>query len=118
MAVASFLNTLFANSEIPAWLSLLAVTFIFFYLRKDIKTIKENLTNHVTDTNKKIANFDNRFDKIDSKIDLKIDQLRTEINAKFDSHLSQILSVLGFIKKNESDSKKILKVHGGLSSLG
>lgn len=104
--MANLFTTLFTNPEIPAWLSLFVMTFVFFYLKLDIKSIKENLTNHVTDTNKRIDNFDKRFDNIDLKIDQKIDQLRTEMNAKFDSNLSQIISVLGLFKKNESDSKR------------
>ena len=68
--MGNFLNLI----ETPALIILsLVVVFVFFYLRKDIKAIKEDLHNHVTDTDKKIG-----------KLDVKIDQLRTDIYAKFD----------------------------------
>ena len=94
--MGNFLNLLISNFETPALIILsLIVVFVFFYLRKDIKAIKEDLHNHVTDTDKKIDKLDVKIDtkinqldvKIDKKIDqldIKIDQLRTDMYAKFD----------------------------------
>ena len=87
--MGNFLNLLISNFETPALIILsLVVVFVFFYLRKDIKAIKEDLHNHVTDTDKKIdkldVKIDTKIDQLDRKIDTKIDQLRTDMYAQFD----------------------------------
>ena len=105
-------------SEMPAWLSLFAVAFVFFYLRKDIKSIKEDLNNHVTDTDKKIDRLDTKFDKIDikfdkidtkfDKIDSKIDQLKTDMHKEFSDnfrHLNLRFDKIIDRQNNESVSK-------------
>ena len=113
--MANFFTTFFTNSEIPAWLSLVAVTFVFLYLRqdikaikeffgKDVKSIKENLNNHVTDTNKKIDDLRKDMKEQFNKINSKIDQLKTDMHNSFNT---MMLAVIGLPhKKNESDSKR------------
>ncbi|MDE0120019.1 MAG: hypothetical protein OXM55_08450 [Bdellovibrionales bacterium] len=38
----------------------------------NFKTVKEYLTNHITDTNKKITKLENRFDSFENKLDKQI----------------------------------------------
>ncbi len=44
-------------------------------IKADIKIIKESLTNHITDTNKKISALDKKVGAFDKKFDNKIDAL-------------------------------------------
>ena len=46
------------------YVSYLKVGHKFEILNKDIGHIKETLSNHITDTNKKIDKLDSKFDKI------------------------------------------------------
>ena len=91
---------------------------IFYYLGKsvyrkdkkifqnDIDNIKKSLNNHVTGTEKQIAqlrtDINAKFDKTDSKID----QLKIDMYTKIDSNFNNILTVLNLSKKNESDFKR------------
>ena len=43
-------------------------------LKAQIQPIKEILTNHITDTNKKIDRLSDRFDKLSDRIDKQNDQ--------------------------------------------
>ncbi len=50
------------------------IDLVFKLLSKDIGHIKEILSNHMTDTNKKIDQLDNKFDKRIDKLESKIEQ--------------------------------------------
>ena len=116
-ALEKILNAWFVG---PVWVSILFFLGLFVY-RKDKKmlqnrmdNIESHLTNHVTGTEKQIAqlrtDMNAKFDKIDSKFDktdAKIDQLKTDMYTKIDSNFNNILTVLNSLsKKNESDSKR------------
>ena len=62
-------------------------------LQNDIDNIKNNLNNHVTDTNKKIDDLRKDMKEQFNNTDSKIDQLRLEMHTKIDSNFTNILSV-------------------------
>ena len=74
----------------------LSVNYSFERLGKDAKSkknindIKENLSNHVTDTNKKIDKLDIKIDRLDTKID----QLKTDMHKEFSDNFRHINSRL------------------------
>ena len=98
--MGNVLSSMLSQSETTAWLSLVVVIFIFFYLRKDTKSIKENLNNHVTDTDKKIDKLDIKIDKLDTKIG----NIDTKLDTKFDRLNSRLDKVFNN-SKNTSVSK-------------
>ena len=63
------LTTLFSSldKKIPiAWILLIIMIFMFIEIKgmgKDISHIEKTLTNHITDTNKKIDRLTDRIDK-------------------------------------------------------
>ena len=93
----------------------IAVLIVVLILYRDMKHIKENLTNHVTDTNKRIDNFDNKFDNLNTKFDTKFETLNTKFDSNFDKLDSKIDN-----KIDKLDSKfdsKIDKVDSKIDQL-
>ncbi len=80
--ILAILNTF--NSAVPIWAVMMFV--ILIYIMLDIRYIRRDLSNHITDTNKKIDDLqlstNNKIEKLDQKID--------NLNNRFDK-LYQIL---------------------------
>ena len=51
------------------WIVILAVAFFYFLLQKDIRHIKRDLSNHITETNDKLDKQTARIDKLSDRID-------------------------------------------------
>ena len=60
-----------------AGLNWLVIRLSLKAIETDIGHIKENLNNHITDTNKKIDELKEEFKKLDSKLDNRFDNLTT-----------------------------------------
>ena len=97
--MANFLSILVSlgfKAENTALFLVLILFYILFrhkfeLLSKDNKHIKETLSNHITDTNKKIEKVDSKIDKLDSKFDSKIDKLDSKFDSKFDKIISLLI---------------------------
>ena len=73
---------------------------MYYYINKkikemkegDIKSIKEGLNNHITDTNKKIDKLDRKIEKMDSKIDGNFKHLNIRLDHFFSFNRQQSVS--------------------------
>ena len=97
------------NDNIPSYITLAVLCGWFFiqYLKKDnkisqndIANIKENLTNHVTDTDKKIDKLDTKIDKLDAKLDTKIDKIDTKLDTNFNRLNQRLDQAFGHSNKD------------------
>ena len=76
LSVLEFLGFKAENTALFLVLILFYIVFKhkFELLNKDINHIKETLSNHITDTNKKIDQLNNKFDKRIDKLESKLEQ--------------------------------------------
>ena len=77
LSVLNFLGFTHENTALFIGLVILIVVLTFFYLKinnkfdllgKDISHIKENLNNHITDTNKKIDKLDTKVESVQAEL--------------------------------------------------
>ena len=61
--MGNFLSTL-TGPEMPVWLALVVITFVFLYSQKDIKSIKENLSKLETRMDENFKHLNSRLDKV------------------------------------------------------
>ena len=95
-----FLESLgFAKENVAGIIGFIALFIGYVLLKKDIGHIKENLSNHITDTNKKIDEVKAGQEKLRAEVkadynEVKAGQekLRTEITGKIDTLTTTLLS--------------------------
>ena len=87
--------SLFFEQSMP--MGIVAVIVYQAIMSRDMKNIKENLTNHVTDTDKKIDKLDSKIDKVKAELkeymkkietDLRESMKKMEINLK--EHIAEL----------------------------
>ena len=105
----------FTNDNIPGYITLAVLCgwFVIQYLKKDnkisqndIANIKENLTNHVTGTEKKIEKLTDSLNQLSKDINKEMNQLKDNMSAKIDSNFSNLITILYSSNNHQKKEKE------------